>query len=99
MDVDVVLPPAVTLFLFPSIAEVIEVDGGRVSMVQLNDAGDEPLFPTLSSGNTLKVWVPSFNKSGNVYGLVQLTKSELSTLHSKWSIPTPVIVTRECKCH
>ena len=48
MDVDVVLPPAVTLFLFPSIAEVIEVDGGRVSMVQMNDAGDASLLPALS---------------------------------------------------
>ena len=55
MDVDVVLPPVVTVFLFPSMAEVIEVVGGAVSMVQLNEAGDEPLFPTLSSDNTLNV--------------------------------------------
>ena len=48
MDVDVVLPPAVTFFLLPSMAEVIEVVGGAVSMVQLNDEGVGSLFLTLS---------------------------------------------------
>jgi hypothetical protein len=48
MDVDVVLPPAVTLFLLPSTAAVIEVVGCTVSMLQMNDAGDASLFPTLS---------------------------------------------------
>jgi hypothetical protein len=55
MDVEVVLPPVVTVFLLPSMAEVIEVVGGTVSTVQLNEAGDEPLFPALSSDNTLNV--------------------------------------------
>jgi hypothetical protein len=48
MAVDVVLPPVVTVFLLPSMAEVIEVVGGAVSMVQLNDEGVGSLFPTLS---------------------------------------------------
>jgi hypothetical protein len=48
MEVDVVLPSVVTVFLLPSMAEVIEVVGGAVSMVQLNEGGDEPRFPTLS---------------------------------------------------
>ena len=48
MNVDVVLPPAVTVFLLPSIEEVIEVVGGAVSMVQLNDEGVGSIFPTLS---------------------------------------------------
>ena len=48
MDVEVVLPPVVTVFLLPSMAEVIEVVGGAVSMVQLNDEGVGSLFLTLS---------------------------------------------------
>ena len=55
MEVEVVLPPVVTVFLLPSMAEVIEVVGGTVSTVQLNEAGVEPLFPALSSDNTLNV--------------------------------------------
>ena len=55
MEVDVVLPSVVTVFLLPSMADVIEVVGGAVSMVQLNEGGDVPLFPTLSSDNTLNV--------------------------------------------
>ena len=35
--------------------------------------------------------MPSFNKLGNVNGLVQVTKSELSMLHSKWSMPIPPV--------
>jgi hypothetical protein len=91
MEVDVVLPSVVTVFLLPSMADVIEVVGGAVSMVQLNETGDVPLFPALSSDNILNVWAPSFNKLGNVKGLVQVTKSELSVLHSKWSIPMPPV--------
>ena len=48
MDVEVLLPPVVTAFLLPSMAEVIEVVGGAVSMVQLNDEGEGSLFLTLS---------------------------------------------------
>ena len=48
MDVEVVLPPVVTVFLLPSMAEVIEVVGGTVSMVQLNDEGVGSIFLTLS---------------------------------------------------
>src|SRR5437867_5412150 len=39
---------------------------------------------------TVKVWVPSFNKSENMNGLVQGTYLELSILHSKWLIPAPL---------
>ena len=59
--VDVVLPPFGTVFLLPSITEVIELDGAAVSTVQLSDAGVGSLFPTLSSEYILKVWIPSFN--------------------------------------
>ena len=48
MEVDVVLPSVVTVFLLPSMAEVIEVVGGAVSMVQLNDEGVGSIFLTLS---------------------------------------------------
>jgi len=34
--------------LLPSEVETIEVIGGTVSTVQLNDASDRSLFPTLS---------------------------------------------------
>ena len=77
------LPPVVIWFSLPSITESIVVVGDTVSTVQLNEVGVEPLFPTLSSDITLKVWVPSFSKFGNANGLVQVTKSELSMLHSK----------------
>ena len=46
--VDEVLPPAVTVFLFPSMAEVIEVLGSTVSIVHINEAGDGSLLSTLS---------------------------------------------------
>ena len=55
MEVDLVVPLLVTALLLPSVAEFMEVIGGTVSMVQLNEAGDEPLFPALSSDNTLNV--------------------------------------------
>jgi hypothetical protein len=48
MDVDEVLPPAATAFLFPSMTELKEVFGGTVSIVQINEAGDASSFPTLS---------------------------------------------------
>ena len=49
------LPPVSMELLFPSVTESIVVYGGTVSTVQLNEAGDEPLFATLSSDNTLNV--------------------------------------------
>jgi hypothetical protein len=48
IDVDEVFPPTVTVFLFPSIVEVIEVLGSIVSIVHINEAGDGSLLPTLS---------------------------------------------------
>jgi hypothetical protein len=90
IEVDLVVPPLVTALLLPSVAEFIEVVGGVVSTVHVNDAGDVSLFLALSTDNTLNVWVPSFNKLGNVNGLVQVTNFELSILHSKWFIPTPL---------
>jgi hypothetical protein len=90
IDVDLVVPPLVTALLLPSVAEFIEVVGGVVSTVQVNDAGDASLFLELSTDNTLNVWMLSFNKLRNVNGLVQVTNFELSILHSKWFIPTPL---------
>jgi hypothetical protein len=55
MELDLVLPPLVMALLLPSVAEVMFVVGAAVSTVQLNEAGDEPLFPALSSDNTLNV--------------------------------------------
>ena len=40
IDVDLVVPPLVTALLLPSVAEFIEVAGGIVSTVHVNDAGD-----------------------------------------------------------
>jgi hypothetical protein len=68
----------------------MEVLGAVVSTVHVKEAGDVSLFLELSTDNTLKVWVPSFNKLRNVNGLVQVTNFELSILHSKWFIPTPL---------
>ena len=49
IDVDLVLPSFATALLLPSTAESILAVEGTVSMVQLNEVGDETLFPTLSS--------------------------------------------------
>jgi hypothetical protein len=50
--VDLVLPPIDTVFLFPSIADAIEVVGGTLSIVHKIDAGVGSLFPTLSEDIT-----------------------------------------------
>ena len=55
MELDLVVPAFFTVLLLPSVAEFIEVFGGTVSTVQLNEAGDVPLFPALSSDNILNV--------------------------------------------
>src|SRR6476469_2292496 len=91
IEVDFVLAPLVMVLLLPSMAESILVDGATVSTVQLREAGEGSLFPTLSSDNTLKVWTPSFNDCGSLYGLVHVTNSDLSMLQPKWSIPTPPV--------
>src|SRR6476469_9875791 len=91
IEVDLVLPSLVTVLLLPSVAESILVFGAAVSTVQLNDAGEGSLFATLSSDNTLNVWLPSFNGLGDVKGLVHVTNSDLSMLQPKWSIPTPPV--------
>ena len=76
-------PPAeITLFL-PSVAESMEVSGGKVSTVQLKEAGEMSLFQTLSWALISKVYCPSSDILGNVNGLVQATKFKPSTLHSK----------------
>jgi hypothetical protein len=90
IDVDLVVPPLVTTLLLPSTDEFMEVLGAVVSTVHVKEAGDVSLFLELSTESTLKVWVPSFNRLRNVKGLVQLTNLELSILHSKWFIPTPL---------
>src|SRR4029078_7117693 len=74
------------------VAESILVDGVTVATVQLSKAGVGSLFPTLSSDIMLKVWIPSLNDCGILYGLVQVTNSDLSTLQLKWSTPTPPLV-------
>jgi hypothetical protein len=81
MELELELVPLATMALLPSIAAVIDVVGDTVSTFQVNDAGDGLIFPTLSWALTLNVWVPSFNKSENVNGLVQGTYLELSILH------------------
>ena len=91
IEVDFVLAPLVMALLLPSVAESILVYSATVSTVQLREAGDGSLFPTLSSDNTLKVWTPSFNDCGSLYGLVHVTNSDLSMLQPKWSIPTPPV--------
>src|ERR1044071_8092060 len=84
MEVDLVVPPLATALLLPSVAEFMEVFGGTVSTVQLNEAGDEPLFPTLSSDLMSRVWTPSPRLvEVNCIGLVQTVKLELSILHSE----------------
>src|SRR6476646_8476678 len=91
IEVDFVLAPLIMVLLLPSVAESILVDGATVSTVQLREAGEGSLFPTLSSDNTLKVWTPSFNDCGSLYGLVHVTNSDLSMLQPKWAIPTPPV--------
>jgi hypothetical protein len=85
------LPPLIMELLLPSVAESILVDGATVSTVQLREAGEGSLFATLSSDNTLKVWIPSLNDLEYVKGLVHVTNSDLSMLQPKWSIPTPPV--------
>src|SRR5438093_1544449 len=86
---DDVLPPVLMADLLPSKAEFIEVRGATVSTVQLNDAGDGSLFPTPSWARATSVCTPSLRLS--IWrGLVHVTNFKLSTLHSKWSSPTPV---------
>ena len=69
--------------LLPSVAESMEVSGGKVSTVHVKEAGDMSLFPTLSWALISNVYCPSSDKLGNVNGLVQATKFKPSTLHSK----------------
>jgi hypothetical protein len=55
IEVDLVVPPLVTALLLPSVAEFIEVVGGVVSTVHVNDAGEGSLFVELSTDKTSKV--------------------------------------------
>src|ERR671910_1032663 len=87
IDVDVVLLPLGTVVLLPSIGVSILADGGVVSTVHVNNSAVASLFPELSSALTLNVCEPSLNKLGNPNGLVHITKSELSMLHSNRFIP------------
>src|SRR5512134_753468 len=84
IDVESVLPSLVTTLLLPSVAESILAIGATVSTVQLNEAGDEPLFPTLSSDIICRICLPSSNFVGvNCIGLVHTVNLELSILHSE----------------
>ena len=82
IEVDLVIPPLVTALLLPFVAEFIEVAGGVVSTVQINDGddGEGPVFPTLSTALRCRMWTPSFRLL-NRTGLVHVTKFELSILH------------------
>ena len=82
IEVDEVLSLLSIVWLLPSVADFIEVTGDIVSTVQLNKAGDGLVFPTLSLENIFKLCVPSVSVL-NSSGLVQVTKLELSILHSK----------------
>jgi hypothetical protein len=53
--VDLVLPPLITALSLTSVAEFIEVAGGVVSTVHVNNAGDGSLFVELSSDSTFIV--------------------------------------------
>ena len=53
--VDELFPPLVTLLLFPSVAVFIVASGGVASTFHLNDAGDVPWFPTMSTALTSNV--------------------------------------------
>jgi hypothetical protein len=48
IEVDLVVPPLVTALLLPSVAEFMEVAGGVVSTLHVNDEGDGLVFPALS---------------------------------------------------
>jgi hypothetical protein len=93
IEVDLVVLLLVTALLLPSVAEFIEVVGGVVSTVQVNDAGEASLFVELSTDKTSKVWVPSVRLAElNCTGLVQALNGVPSSEHSRWSIPTPISV-------
>jgi hypothetical protein len=55
IDVDLIVPPLVMALLLPSVAEFIEVAGGVVSTVHVNDDGDGLIFPTLSWALTSRI--------------------------------------------
>ena len=52
---DLVLLLLATIFLLPSVTELIVVFGGLVFIVQMNAVGVGPSFPTLSSALTSNV--------------------------------------------
>ena len=58
-----------------------------VSTIHVNTSSEGSLFPELSSARTVNVCEPSLNRLGNPNGLVQVTKSELSILHSNLCTP------------
>ena len=83
IDVEGVPPSKEMEFLSPSIAEEIDTAGATVSTVQLYNPGLASSCPELSSARTLNVCGPSLSGLGNVNGLVQVTNSSSSMLHSK----------------
>jgi hypothetical protein len=86
-----VLPPFLMTDLFPSEAETRDVRGGIVSTVQLNDASETSLFPTLSWALVSRECIPSVMLS--IWSRVgQTINFDLSKLHSKWLRPTPLSV-------
>jgi hypothetical protein len=54
-ELDDVLPPVLIVDSFPSVAVLIEVTGGTVSMVQLNNAGEGSIVSTPSTDLILKI--------------------------------------------
>ena len=88
---DLLLLLLVTIFLLPSVTELIIVFGGFVFTVHMNAVGVGPSFPALSSDLTSKVWDPS-GRLLNCTGLVHVVNDAPSREHSKWSNPTPISV-------
>src|SRR5512145_891215 len=88
-ELDLVFVPFVMASSIPSIAKSMLVVGAVVSTVHVNDAGDGLIFPTLSLALTSRIWVPSAMLLA-LTGPLQEVKFELSKLHSKLLIPTPL---------
>ncbi len=85
------LPPFLMTDLFPSDVDTNEIIGGIVSTVQLNDASEMSLLPTLSCALVSRKCIPSVILL--IWsGLSHVINFDLSKLHSKWLRPTPLAV-------
>jgi hypothetical protein len=55
IEVDELLSLFSNVWLLPSVIELMELNGGIVSTVQLNEIGDDLILPTLSLENNFRV--------------------------------------------